>query len=104
MLAALHRYPRAERPAVAREWARRSNAAQSAARIAREPDADTLRRRALHDARGQLIREGRTYSAAGAKHWRVIRSLRGRTDQRDVIVDGQLIRTCGPRRLPAWLR
>lgn len=104
MLAALLRHHRNERRAIAQQWARRSNAAQTSARMERGVDADTLRRRALHDARGQLLREGRTYSSAGVIHWRVIRSVRGRTDQRDVIVNGELFRTCGPRRLPAWLR
>lgn len=58
MLAALLRYPRRERRAVAQSWARRSHATQAAARIARGPDADTLHRRALHDARGQVVRAG----------------------------------------------
>lgn len=67
-------------------------------------DAETLRRRALDDARGALLREGCTYSNAGEQRWKIIRSLRGRTDQRDVFVNGELFRTCGPRRLPVWLR
>ncbi len=73
-------------------------------RLTRELDADTLRHRALDDARGQLLREGTTYSATSDKHWRVIRSVAGRTNQRDVLINGSLWRTCGPRRLPAWLR
>jgi len=83
----------------------RLHAAKVARRIVLGADADTLRRRAIHDARGQLLREGRTYRADGTvQHWRVLRSIRGRTDQRDVIIDGSLWRTCGPRKLPAWLR
>ena len=35
MLAALHLYPKSERRAVAQEWARRSQRAQSAARLTR---------------------------------------------------------------------
>lgn len=104
MFAALLRYPRADRRAIAQEWARRSNAAQAEARLVRGPDADTIRARALNDARGQILREGRTFCAAGVTHWQIIRSVAGRTDQRDVLVDGRLWRTCGPRRLPAWLR
>lgn len=66
----------------------------------REPDADTLRRRALHDARGQVIREGVTYRGDGSETpWRVCRSLRGRVDQFDVIVAGRVWRTGGPRKL-----
>lgn len=64
-MVALLRYPRSQRRAVARTWAYRSQAAQSASRIALGPDADTLRRRALHDARGQIVREGVTYFGDG---------------------------------------
>lgn len=104
MISALYRYPKHERRKVAQEWARRSNEVQAAARIRRGPDAETLRLRDLNDARGQLLREGETYRATGSTHWRVIRSVCGRTDQRDILLNGQLFKTCGPRRLPAWLR
>ena len=59
MISALYRYPKKERRAVAQLWARRSNAVQSAARIARAPDAETVRARALHDARGQIGQKAR---------------------------------------------
>lgn len=104
MISALYRYQKRERRAVAQEWARRSNVAQAASRIDRGVDAETLRRRALDDARGQVLREGVTYRASGVTRWRVVRSVLGRTNQRDVILNGQLFKTCGPRRLPAWLR
>jgi hypothetical protein len=104
MSSALYRYPRTERRAIAQEWARRSQAVQAQKRLAREPDFETVRARALHEARGRLLREGRTYFAQACTHWQVRRSQHGRTDQRDVIVNGKLWRTCGPRRLPAWLR
>src|SRR5574343_1102988 len=104
MLTALLCYPRRERRAVAQLWARRSHAAQSAARIARETDADTVRRRALHDARGQIVREGRTYFGDGRViPWVVRRSLVGRVDQFDVIVRGHLWRTGGARWVRRWL-
>ena len=77
MISALYRYPKHERRKVAQDWARRSNAVQNAARLAREPDADTLRHRALHDARGQVVRHGATYRAAGVTHWIVRRSITG---------------------------
>lgn len=92
--------PRSRRKLVSQ----RLHAARASKRIALGPDAETLRRRALHDARGQRLREGHTYRAAGVTHWQVVRSRLGRIDQRDVIVNGQLHKTCGPRRLPAWLR
>jgi len=102
MLTALLRYPRRERSAIAQAWARRSHAAQSEARIARGQDADTVRRRALHDARGQLVREGVTYFGNGRViPWEVRRSLIGRVDQFDIIVSGYVWRTCGARRVNA---
>jgi hypothetical protein len=105
MFSALLRYSRRERRAVAQAWARRSRAAQAAARMARGPDADTLRRRTLHDARGRVVHEGCTYFGDGRiVPWRVVRSVRGRTDQFDVIVGERLWKTCGPRRVNAFLR
>lgn len=104
MIRALHRYPRKERRAVAQEWARRSHAAQAAKRLTLGVDAETLRRRAMDDARGQLLREGRTYSATAITHWQIVRSVKGRTDQRDILINGEVFRTFGRRRLPAWLR
>jgi len=73
-------------------------------RVNREVDADTLRRRALHDARGQIVREGVTYFGDGRiVPWSVRRSLRGRSDQLDVFAGGALWRTGGPRLVNRWL-
>lgn len=105
MLAALLRYPKRERRAIAREWARRSNAAQSVARIARGPDAETMRRRSLHDARGHVVREGATYRGNGiVTHWCVRRSITGRSDQFDFVANGVVKLTAGPRRFPLRIR
>ena len=104
MISAFYRYDKKERRAVARLWAQRSNAVQAAARRARVPDADTLRRRALHDARGQTVREGTTYTAAAEIAWRVARSRHGRSNQLDVIVNGRIWRTAGARRIAQILR
>lgn len=90
-MVALLRYPRSQRRAVARTWAYRSQAVQSASRLVRGPDADTLHRRALHDARGQVVREGLTYFGDGrVVPWCVQRSAQGRTDQFDILANGQL--------------
>lgn len=97
---ALLRYPKNERRAVAQEWARRSNVAQSAAMMQREPDLETQRMRALHDAKGQVLREGCTYTAAGAINWQVRRSIAGRINQLDLVANSTIIKTCGRRRLP----
>ena len=99
-MVALLRYPRHQRRAVAQRWALRSKDAQSAARIERGPDADTLRRRALHDARGQVVREGVTYFCDGrVVPWCVRRSIAGRVDQFDIVVNSIVWRTGGKRRL-----
>jgi hypothetical protein len=98
MLAAILRYPRRERRAVAQDWARRSHVAQAGRRMESGPDADTLRRRALHDARGQVIREGVTYHGNGrVTPWCVRRSITGRVDQFDIVLAGVVSRTGGPR-------
>jgi hypothetical protein len=104
MISSLYRYPKSMRRNIASVWGKRGAVARAELRAARGIDAETAHRRALDDARGQVLREGRTYSADGVKHWRVIRSVRGRTNQRDVLVNGELFKTCGLRRLPAWLR
>lgn len=102
---ALLRYPRRERRAVAREWARRSQAVQAERRRERGPDLDTLRWRARHDRRGQVLREGVTFFGDGrVVPWRVQHSLRGRVDQFDVVVAGRIWRTAGPRKLPLQAR
>ena len=93
-MVALKRYSRTERSGVAREWARRSNAL-SEKRAARGVDADTLRWRAMEDARGETLREGRDYSAGVEKHWLIRRSVRGRIDSVDLLRDGRLFRTGG---------
>ena len=104
MLAALLRYPRRERRAVAQSWARRSHATRAARRMERGADADTLRRRALHDARGQIMREGVTYFGDGrVVPWSVRRSVRGRVDQFDVFAGETLWRTGGPRKVARWI-
>jgi hypothetical protein len=101
---ALLRYPKHMRRAKAQEWARRSNAVQQSARMQREPDFETMRKRALRDARGTVLREGTTYTATGVTHWQVRRSVSGRTDQFDLVADGKVVRTCGQRRMPKRFR
>ena len=78
--------------------ARRSNEVQAAARAAREPDVDTLRWRALQDARGQILREGCTYRGRGAViPWQVRRAVHGRTNQVEIVVSGRVWRRCSIR-------
>lgn len=101
---ALLRYPKRERSAVARRWGKLGNEAQQRMRDERGPDADTMRKRALFDAKGQLVREGCTYSATGETQWIVRRSVTGRTDQYDLVANGKTVRTAGARRLPQRFR
>lgn len=63
----------------------------------RPVDADTLRWRALHDAKGIVLREGVTYRASGVTTWQLRRSLDGRVNQVDLIINGIVWRT-GARR------
>ena len=98
-------YPRAERRAVAQEWARRSQAVQAERRMQRGPDAETLRWRAAQDARGQIMREGVTYFGDGrVVRWCVRRSVAGRVNQLDVVVDGKVWRTTGSRAVRRLMR
>lgn len=102
---ALTRYPKHLRRAKAREWGARGNAAQQAARMLREPDYETVRKRALHDARGEIIRQGTTYHGNGrVTQWHIQRSVLGRTNQFDIVANGRVWRTAGNRRLRALLR
>lgn len=101
---ALRRYPKSQRRAVAQEWARRSNAAQAQKRMERGPDAETVRKRALHDSRGQVLRSGVCYKAGKEIAWQVRRSIHGRTNQLDLVSNGRVIQTCGKRNLPKQFR
>lgn len=69
-----------------------------------EPDADTLRRRALEDRRGGLVRHGVILKSGVEWHWEIRYSVKGRSDQFDVIFNGLLERTCGKRGIPAEYR
>lgn len=101
---ALHRYPKRERRSVAREWARRSNAVQAQKRLERGPDAETLRMRELHDAKGQVVREGVCWRSGKEIRWQVRRSVAGRVNQFDLISNGRVIQTCGARQLAKEFR
>ena len=104
MISALNRYPKTRRE-VARDWAHRSNAVQSTARIERGPDAETVRMRALYDARGQIVRQGVTFFGDGREvPWMVCRSRCGRVNQFDFVANGVVKLTAGPRRFPQRIR
>ncbi len=86
------------------EFSQRWHAAKAAKRLMRGPDEETLRWRALHDARGQVIREGHTYRSTGIVHWQVRRAVSGRTNQFEFVANGSVKLLSGPRRFPRWAR
>jgi hypothetical protein len=49
--------------------------------------------RALHDAKGQLLRHGCTYRADSETHWQLRRSIAGRVNQVDLVVNSVVWRT-----------
>lgn len=83
-----------------RRRGKESQRVQAAGRVGREVDVDTLRWRARADARGLVLREGRTYSARGVAHWVVRRAVWGRVDQFELVVNGRVRLCAGPRRFP----
>lgn len=87
-----------------REVGRKRGLASARAWKPGEPDADTLRNRALYDARGQVLREGVCYRDGKEIAWQVRRSVDGRTNQLDLVSNGRVIQTCGKRKLPKQFR
>jgi hypothetical protein len=80
------------------------NQAKAEKRLTLGVDADTLRRRALYDARGQIIRHGATYRSTGVTHWQVRRSTTGRIDQFDFVANDRVKLIAGSRRFPQCFR
>ncbi len=103
---ALKRIPWEQRRAKAREWGKRGLEAQQRRRMERGPDWDTVRMRALDDARGQVLRHGVTYSTAHptGQPWTILRSKRGRTNQVALHVGSTLARTCSLRDIERGMR
>ncbi len=85
---------------VASVWGKRGAAGRAKLRLEKGIDADTLRFRAADWARGLPVRE--IWSDGFAL--RVVRSVHGQTNQLDVWLGVNFWKTCGPRRLPVWLR
>lgn len=96
---ALLRFPKEIRSEKAREFSARGAAVRAQRRIEKGVDADTLRARALDDARGMVEREGASYGSTGEHHWAIRRTVCGRVNQKDFMLDGCLISTAGVRKL-----
>jgi hypothetical protein len=62
--------------------------------------ADTVRWRALAEARGVVLRMWVVFGRGGREeHWQVRRSVHGLVSQYDVVVDGVVTHTLGRRRV-----
>jgi hypothetical protein len=85
--------PYGARQATSKRW----HEAKAKKRMERGPDADTLRKRAQHDAKGMILRRGCDYTSYGESNWEVRRSIAGRVDQQDLLSNGQPFITGGPR-------
>ena len=80
-------------------------AAREKKRMERGPDADTLRKRAMHDARGKVLREGVTFRGdAPLDSWAVVRSVKGRVTQCDCVLNGEVVLTCSLPRATRWVK
>lgn len=79
----------AARVELGRACGKRSSAARSARRA--EPDFYTLHMRALHDARGTILREGAIYYGDGrVTHWMVRMAIVGRVNQIESVANGRV--------------
>jgi len=89
---ALKRIPWRKRSAKAREWQRAGCEVKARLRMEYGPDPETVRLRALQDARGEILRHGITYSTAHpeGQAWTIIRTKAGRVNQVDLHLAGQL--------------
>lgn len=66
-----------------------------------EPDAKTIRKRALHDRRGSVLTEGCTYHGDGSiTKWLLRHAIFGRTDQFELVANGKVILTGSRRKIP----
>lgn len=94
------------RKELGRTWGERSAAAKSAARTSSAPDGETLHRRALADARGQIVRAGFSVVAGRWVDWCVRRAMApgSRTNQFEFVAAGRVKLTAGPRRFPRRIR
>lgn len=99
MLAALLRIPRKNRRKVAKIWGKRGNIAQKIYRKTRDLDQYTLKMRVLDNARGEVLREGVTYSSnnINGEPWLITKSTNGTLRQIDIIKNNNVIFTGGLR-------
>ena len=88
-----------------RELGRKRGLASAAAWKPCRADADTMRQRAISDARGEILRTGVTYFGIGrVAPWLVRRSVAGRCNQLDLLLGGRLVCTGSARALARLFR
>lgn len=92
------------RKELGRKWGLASAKARAKLATQREPDWITACKRAAHDLRGQVLREGATYQVDGVTHWQLCRFFRGRLNQVDLVVNGSVWRTGSMRSARAAIR
>lgn len=94
------------RKELGRKWGRASAQARERQRTHTPPDGETLHRRALADARGQIVRAGFSVVAGRWVNWCVRRAMLpgSRTNQFEFVASGRVKLTAGPRRFPRRIR
>ena len=83
-----------------REWGK----ASAAKRKPYQLDWHEQCRRNANLARGQVLREGISWTGSGLKPWKIVRSVRGRINQVDLIVGTDYTRTGSLRAALSALR
>ena len=64
-----------------------------------------MRKRALWDRKGEIIRQGVTYHGDGrVTNWLLRRAVEGRTDQYELVANGKVFKRGGLRKLPRDFR
>lgn len=88
------------------KWGRASAESRERQRAHTLPDGETLYRRALADARGQIVRAGFSVVAGRWLNWCVRRAMLpgSRTNQFEFVASGRVKLTAGPRRFPRRIR
>lgn len=81
------------RVALGRKWGLASAESRNRQRLARGIDWHTQRMRAAHDAKGQVLREGTSYRYGRTTNWQIVRSVFGRVNQFDLVINGRVWRT-----------
>jgi hypothetical protein len=98
-------FPNIRNRKIRRELGHRWGKLSAAAWKPQDPDYDTLRKRALYDRRGVVLRQGVTFHGDGhVTNWHVRHAVNGRTDQFELIANDRVYRRAGKRGIPLAFR